>query len=114
VCSSDLTCQAIFTIPPSTLAHELASRHKKNAYYALKELNHYQLDGTVWEQRLPGFDTPTRILGRPYDILRVVMPGGPAGEDIRGLNGMIAQYLSAAVGPAGFGIAASDVNGQGK
>src|SRR5262249_32704204 len=79
-----------------------------------KELNHYQLHGTAWEQRLPGFDAPCRMQGRPYDIVRVMMPGGPAGEDIKGLNCMIAQYLSAAVGPAGFGIAASDVDAQGK
>src|SRR5207248_2207169 len=52
--------------------------------------------------------------GRPYDILRVLMPGGSADEDVKSLNAMIAQYLAAAVGPAGFEIAASDVDATGK
>jgi hypothetical protein len=102
--------QAIFTAPHPTLGHSLAPRYKKNAWMALKELNHYQLSSTTWSQRLPGADTPYVLPGRPYDILRVVTPAGAAGEDVKSLNAMIAQYLAAAVGPAGFEIAASDVD----
>lgn len=106
--------QAIFTVPHPALAHTLAARYKKNAYYALKELNHFQLGSNRWSQRLPSSDTPFVNDGRPYDILRIVMPGGPSQEDVKRLNAMIAQYLAAAVGPAGFEIAASDVDATGK
>jgi hypothetical protein len=102
--------QAVFTIPNPTLSHSLGPRYKKNAYYALRELNHYQLADTAWSQLLPGSDTPFVIRGRPYDILRILMPGGGSGEDVKSLNAMIAQYLAAAVGPAGLEIAASDVD----
>ncbi|MGV3721919.1 MAG: tubulin-like doman-containing protein, partial [Actinomycetota bacterium] len=102
--------QAIFTIPHPTLQNSLASRYKKNAFYALKELNHYQLSDTTWKQLLPGSYSPFVNQGRPYDILRVVMPAGGAGGDVKSLNAMIGQYLAAAVGPAGLEIAASDVD----
>jgi hypothetical protein len=102
--------QAIFTLPHPALQHSLGPRYKKNAFYALRELNHYQLANTVWQQKLPGSDSPFASSGRPYDILRVVMPGGGTGEDVKRLNAMIGQYLAAAVGPAGFDIAASDVD----
>jgi hypothetical protein len=102
--------QAIFTIPHPTLQSSLAPRYKKNAYYALKELNHYQLADTTWSQQLPGSFSPFVSSGRPYDILRVVMPSGGAGGDVKSLNAMIGQYLAAAVGPAGLEIAASDVD----
>jgi len=106
--------QAIFTLPHPALASAMAPRYKKNAYYALKELNHYQLSHTAWKQRLPGSDTPHVSTDRPYDILRVVMPAGPSDGDVRNLNAMIAQYLAAAVGPAGLDIAASDVDASSK
>jgi len=106
--------QAIFTLPHPNLARAEAPRFKKNAFYALKELNHYQLAENPWQQRLPGFDAPMVRTGIPYDILRVVMPTGPTGEDVVQLNAMIAQYLAAAVGPAGFQIAANDVNAEGR
>lgn len=106
--------QAIFTLPHPTLAHAQGPRFKKNAYYALKELNHYQLAETRWTQRLPGSESPFVISSRPYDILRVVMPAGGDGRDVKGLNSMIAQYLAAAVGPAGQEIAASDVDATSK
>jgi hypothetical protein len=104
--------QAILTVPHPTYSG--ARRFKKNAYYALRELNHYQLGDSVWSQQLPGSETPFVNAGRPYDITRVLMPAGPSGEDIDSLNTMIAQYLAAAVGPAGFKIAASDVDAFGK
>ncbi|MCC6730231.1 MAG: hypothetical protein IT208_12915 [Chthonomonadales bacterium] len=106
--------QAIFTVPHPTLAGPLAARYRKNAFYALRELNHYQLADTSWVQTLPGSDRPYVYNTRPYDILRVVMPGGAGADDVRNLNAMIAQYLAAAVGPAGFEIAASDVDATGK
>lgn len=106
--------QAIFTVPHPAVASTMGPRYKKNSYYALKELNHYQLSHTSWSQRLPGGDSPHNYTDRPYDILRVVMPGGPGSEDVRRLNSMIAQYLAAAVGPAGLDIAASDVDASSK
>ncbi len=106
--------QAIFTIPHPGFSHALSRRYKKNAYYALKELNYYQLDNTLWKQKLPEFLNPEVRSERPYDICRVVMPQGPSGEDVQRLNAMIGQYLAAAVGPAGFEIAASDVDAFGK
>ncbi len=112
--SHSVSRQAIFTVPHPGLGHALAPRYKKNAFYALKELNHFQLGDTVWSQRLPGFDQPAMSPHRPYDILRVVMPPGPAEGDVSSLNAMIGQYLAAAVGPAGFDIAASDVDARGK
>jgi hypothetical protein len=102
--------QAIFTVPHPTLQNSLAARYKKNAFYALKELNHYQLADTSWSQLLPGSYSPFVNSGRPYDILRVVMPPGGSGGDVKSLNAMIGQYLAAAVGPAGLTIAASDVD----
>ncbi len=102
--------QAIFTLPHPTLQTSLAARYKKNAFFALKELNHYQLADSRWAQMLPGSTSPFVITGRPYDILRVVMPSGGTGADVRSLNATIAQYLAAAVGPAGMEIAASDVD----
>ncbi len=106
--------QAIFTLPHPTLQHSLAARYKKNAFYALKELNHFQLSDTMWSQKLPGSAEPFVHRSRPYDILRVVMPSGGGDTDVRGLNSMIAQYLAAAVGPAGLEIAASDVDAIGQ
>lgn len=106
--------QAIFTLPHPNLTRAEAPRFKKNAFYALKELNHYQLAENPWQQRLPGFDAPMVRTSVPYDILRIVMPSGPTGEDVQQLNAMIAQYLAAAVGPAGFQIAANDVNAEGR
>lgn len=106
--------QAIFTLPHPALTRAEAPRYKKNAYYALKELNHYQLADHPWRQMLPGFAVPTENPRIPYDILRIVMPGGPSGEDVTRLNVTIGQYLAAAVGPAGFEIAANDVNALSK
>ncbi len=108
-----IDCQAIFTLPHPQLAGSKAPRYKKNAYYALKELNHYQLAGTAWMQKLPGNDAPSRRTDKPYVILRVLMPGGPDGADVQRLNVMIGQYLAAAVGPAGGAIAARDVDAKG-
>lgn len=102
--------QAIFTVPHPTLQTSLSPRYKKNAFYALKELNHYQLADTAWTQLLPGAYSPFVNTGRPYDILRVVMPSGGSGADVKSLNAMIGQYLAAAVGPAGQTVAASDVD----
>lgn len=106
--------QAIFTIAHPGLSRVEAPRYKKNCYYALKELNHYQLAENPWVQRLPGYGVPVVRDKVPYDILRIVMPGGPAGEDVQRLNAMIGQYLAAAVGPAGKEIAANDVNALNK
>jgi hypothetical protein len=108
-----IDCQAIFTLPHPQLSGPKAARYKKNAYYALKELNHYQLAGTAWEQKLPGNDKPSHRAEKPYVILRVMMPGGPDGADVQRLNVMIGQYLAAAVGPAGGAIAARDVDAKG-
>ncbi len=108
-----IDCQAIFTLPHPQLAGAKAARYKKNAYYALKELNHYQLDSTAWLQKLPGNDKQSRRAEKPYVILRVLMPGGSDGADVRRLNVMIGQYLAAAVGPAGGAIAARDVDAKG-
>jgi hypothetical protein len=106
--------QAIFTVAHPGLGRVEAPRYKKNSYYALRELNHYQLSENPWVQRLPGFGAPVVRNNVPYDILRVVMPGGPTGEDVQRLNAMIGQYLAAAVGPAGAEIAANDVNALNK
>ena len=106
--------QAIFTIPHPALAHTLGARFKKNSFFALKELNHYQLGSSIWTQQLPGADAAYVSSSRPYDITRILMPGGPADTDVKSLTGMIGQYLAAAVGPAGFDIAASDVDATGK
>ncbi|MCW3096380.1 MAG: hypothetical protein JWL77_1998 [Chthonomonadaceae bacterium] len=108
-----IDCQAIFTLPHPQVNGPKAARYKKNAYYALKELNHYQLAGTAWEQKLPGNDKPSHRAEKPYVILRVMMPGGPDGADVQRLNVMIGQYLAAAVGPAGGAIAARDVDAKG-
>ncbi len=108
-----IDCQAIFTLPHPQLAGPKAPRYKKNAYYALKELNHYQLTNTAWQQKLPGNDSPSRRAEKPYVITRVLMPGGPDGGDVQRLNVMIGQYLAAAVGPAGGDIAARDVDAKG-
>jgi Tubulin like len=108
-----IDCQAIFTIPHPQLQGGKAARYKKNAYYALKELNHYQLESTAWLQKLPGNDGPSRRTEKPYVITRVLMPGGPEGADVRRLNVMIGQYLAAASGPAGGAIAARDVDAKG-
>jgi hypothetical protein len=104
--------QAIFTLPHPTLGGAMAPRYKKNAYYALKELNHFMLSEHPWEQLLPGSDTPHRYEQGPYDILRVVMP--PTATDVRGLESTIAQYLAATAGPAGEAVAAADSNALGK
>jgi hypothetical protein len=108
-----IDCQAIFTLPHPQISGPKAARYKKNAYYALKELNHYQLSGTEWVQKLPGNDKPSHRAEKPYVILRVMMPGGPDGADVQRLNVMIGQYLAAAVGPAGGAIAARDVDAKG-
>ncbi len=108
-----IDCQAIFTVPHPQLTGGKAARYKKNAYYALKELNHYQLESTAWLQKLPGNDGPSRRTEKPYVITRVLMPGGPEGADVRRLNVMIGQYLAAASGPAGGAIAARDVDAKG-
>ncbi len=108
-----IDCQAIFTLPHPQLTGGKAPRYKKNAYYALKELNHYQLESTAWLQKLPGNDAPSRRTEKPYVITRVLMPGGPEGPDVRRLNVMIGQYLAAAAGPAGGAIAARDVDAKG-
>jgi hypothetical protein len=105
-------CQAIFTIPHPAFQHALGQRLKKNAYYALKELNHFMLRETRWVQRLPGADTPYEHREPPYDITRIMMPGGGTTEDLQRLTSMIAQYLGAAVGPAGFAVAAADVDAR--
>jgi hypothetical protein len=112
--NGNINRQAIFTVPHPGLARSESPRYKKNAYYALKELNHYQLSENPWVQKLPGYADPFVRNNVPYDILRVVMPGGPSGEDVQRLNSMIAQYLAAAVGPAGAEIAANDVNALNK
>lgn len=103
--------QAIFTLPHPTLGGTLAPRFKKNAYYALKELNHYMLAEHPWEQLLPGSATPHRYEQSPYDILRVVMPS--TDDDIAGLESTIAQYLAASAGQAGERVAASDSDALG-
>jgi len=108
-----IDCQAIFTIPHPQLTGGKAARYKKNAYYALKELNHYQLESTAWLQKLPGNDSPSRRTEKPYVITRILMPGGPEGPDVKRLNVMIGQYLAAASGPAGGAIAARDVDAKG-
>lgn len=102
--------QAIFTIPHPVLSGGRSTRFKKNAYYALRELNHYQLAENAWRQQLPGSHGPHVKTNRPYDILRVVAPAGGAESDVRSLNAMIGQYLAAASGSAGFAIAARDVD----
>jgi len=112
--NSSVNRQAIFTIAHPGVARSEGPRYKKNCYYALKELNHYQLSENPWVQRLPGYGEPFVRQTVPYDILRVVMPGGPSGEDVQRLNSMIGQYLAAAVGPAGAEIAANDVNALNK
>lgn len=99
--------QAIFTLPHQTSGNQ---RFKKNAYYALKELNHYQLAETQWRQKLPGQSEPQVYDKPPYDLLRVCMPSGAQASDITALNSLVAQYLAAAVGAAGEKIAALDVN----
>ncbi len=108
-----IDCQAIFTLPHPQLTGGKAPRYKKNAYYALKELNHYQLESTAWMQKLPGNDSQSRRTEKPYVITRILMPGGPEGKDVQRLNVMIGQYLAAASGPAGGAIAARDVDAKG-
>ncbi len=109
-----IDCQAIFTLPHPQYAGTDAPRLKKNACYALKELNHYQLAGTAWMQKLPDKGSASRRAERPYVILRAMMPGEPDGSDVTRLNVMIGQYLAAASGPAGGAIADLDVNAKGK
>jgi len=102
--------QAIFTIPHPQF--RAAPRHKKNAYYALKELNHYFLQpDNPWEQKLPGFNEPIVLKSEPYQFCYVMMPGGPDANDVPRLNGMIAQYLAAACGKAGYKVAECDADG---
>ena len=101
-------------MPHPGLGHALRAALQEEHLLRLKELNHFQLGDTVWSQRLPGFDAPAINNHRPYDILRIVMPAGPAEGDVKSLNAMMAQYLAAAVGPAGFEIAASDVDALSK
>ena len=104
--------QAIFTLPHPSSSGSNSKRYKKNAFYALKELNHYLLTETSWLQKLPDHEQAhqqgAHIL--PYEILRVMNPPGPGSDDVPKLNAMIAQYLSAAAGSAGSKIAALDVN----
>jgi len=106
--------QAIFTVPHPGYADRQAARHKKNAFYALKELNHYQLADTVWTQKLPGNPDPQRIQGIPYEIIRVMMPATASTNNIKNLNTMIGQYLAAAAGAAGDVIEAADSNALSK
>jgi hypothetical protein len=109
-----VTPQAFFTIPHHTLTGSTAAKLKKNAYYALKELNHYQLHETEWQQKLPSYSEPSTDDRRPYEILRIMMPNSGSGQDVRRLNAMIGQYLAAAVGPAGWVIDEADVNAKAK
>lgn len=105
--------EALFTLPHPGFNAPEAPRYKKNAYYALKELNHYLLPDTSWLQKLPEYSAPAERRASPYDITRVLMPSGGTREDVPRLNTTIAQYLAAAVGPAGAEIAASDVDAYG-
>lgn len=108
--NQSVTRQAIFTLPHPNLSRSEAPRYKKNAYHALVELNHYQLPQNAWRQKLPDHNDPHVIQKPPYDILRVVMPGGPGAAEVQQLNAMIGQYLAAAVGYAGSSIVANDSN----
>lgn len=86
---------AIFTLPHPQRSPALeakADRHKRNAYTALLELNHYSLTALpAPRDRYP--DGTYRPEGIPWDFLFVVMPRDASMESIEQLNYAVADRI---------------------
>lgn len=79
----------IFTIPLWSLKDE---ELKKNAFYALSELNHYMSKDNKWSQKVPKLSFSNS--DRPYEICYLTRPETPS--KVAENEEMIASFLSTA------------------
>ena len=93
------TTVGIFVLPHWT--HN-DSVYKKNAYYALQELNHYMLNSSVWEQKLPG--TAAYTNRRPYQLTYLTIPSDNTGKAFENIKSEIASFLMTACTEPGITI----------
>lgn len=88
--NEDKQCKifGIFTIPPWTLENEVL---KKNAFYALSEINHYMSNKEKWEQSVPNFKLKDE--DRPYEICYLSRPKDYSSSAVIENEKHIAEFL---------------------
>ncbi|MBC7289235.1 MAG: hypothetical protein H5T86_14595, partial [Armatimonadetes bacterium] len=96
ILTEDEKCIAIFTLPHpqrSRAIEPLADRHKRNAYTALVELNHYSLLHLPRPEETYPDGTPVNNRGLPWDLIFLVAPRDADNESLERLNQAVADRI---------------------